>query len=238
MQSFKKFLLESNTNSYEDIKRLLDHCDVKVKYSTTSHGIVARSDVKIFPYTFEDAKLTSMPPGLVECYKNFEYVAHPSSTFKSKLTSCENFPNWVGGSFWIGDEKITNLQGCPEIVEGDDCFISGGFSSLEGITRYVQTGQMTIESPSLTSLKDIHKHISYIHDRLDFLAPIKSNILGILKIKGIRTLGLGVEMKNYPEFEQCNEVFGILRKHLAKDRNILECQEELMDNGFKEYAKL
>jgi hypothetical protein len=40
------------------------------------------------------------------------------------------------------------------------------------------------------------------------------------------------------KFVKNSEWAEIIENHLVADRDILECQEELIDKGFKEYAKL
>ncbi len=236
MQSFKQYLTEapdfaSKAEKFADLKKLISNCNATVLYSESSKGLVIKNNIKLTDEVFFYAKLDEMPQGLISCERNFEYIDRATN-----LTSCKNFPKHVGGTFWLIAKTLTDLRGCPEEVDGEECFISGGFSSLEGITRYVNNGQMTITSPNLTSLKDIHKHISFVEDRLDVNAPIRSNILGLLKIKGIRTLGL--EVRNYPHYDECNEAFGIIKKHLRRGRDIVACQRELIENDLDEYAEL
>ena len=64
--------------------------------------------------------------------------------------------------------------------------------------------------------------------------PIKSHVLGLLKIKGLRSVSLDNK-----------EVADIINKYLfgatGKDpsiRDIVDCQEELMDNDLEDYALL
>jgi len=80
----------------------------------------------------------------------------------------------------------------------------------------------------LTSLKDIHKGLKsvsgvmFLHNN-----PIKSNVLGLLKIKGLQSVVLDSQ-----------KVEAIINKHLKNGRDIFACQEELEDAGFEEFAKL
>ena len=72
-----------------------------------------------------------------------------------------------------------------------------------------------------------HKQIDVINSAF-YLGgnPIKSNILGLLQIKHLKTV------------KNSHPAFIILSKHLNGDKDILECQEELISNGYKEFAKL
>jgi hypothetical protein len=59
--------------------------------------------------------------------------------------------------------------------------------------------------------------------------PIKSHVLGVLLIHGVTE----IKMDN-------NEVQNILNGHLPSKgmESVLECQDELIEAGFDEYAKL
>ena len=57
---------------------------------------------------------------------------------------------------------------------------------------------------------------------------LKTHMLGILLIKDLKKIS----------FSDNIEVQNIINKHLDGDRDILECQEELITNGLKEFAKL
>lgn len=69
---------------------------------------------------------------------------------------------------------------------------------------------------------------------LFLVAPgtIDGNVLSILKIKGIKhfaVFGFAKAGKEWPP---------IIRKYVVNKGSILDCQEELIKNGLKEYAKL
>ena len=57
--------------------------------------------------------------------------------------------------------------------------------------------------------------------------PITSCVLGLLLIDGLR----GVWFDN-------GKLEIIMNKHLAGDRDVFACQEELIEAGFDEYAQL
>lgn len=80
------------------------------------------------------------------------------------------------------------------------------------------------------SLHDIHKKIDCEHLQINGTSKIKDSVLGLLKIKKLKTLRvIGLNKAEW---------FDIVLKHFQTDKNILDCQEELMDNGLKRYAKL
>jgi hypothetical protein len=135
------------------------------------------------------------------------------ASFCSSLTSLEGAPIQVGGYFSCRQcSSLTSLKGGPLQINGD-------FTSYNCI--------------SLTSLKGIGKQ--YLKKcgellNLDNCSNLKSHMLGILLIKDLKI----IHFKNI-----ANEDAGvIIQSHLDSDRDILECQEELITNGLKEYAKL
>ena len=77
-----------------------------------------------------------------------------------------------------------------------------------------------------TNLKDIHKHLKQFTVLNVSGNDITSNILGVLKIKGLKHFYMGNK-----------EIERIIEKYLPEG-DILECQQELIDAGYEEYAKL
>jgi hypothetical protein len=62
---------------------------------------------------------------------------------------------------------------------------------------------------------------------------IKGGILSLLKLKmPVNIIGAGPFGSNSPRW------YSIVNPYLQGDRNILACQEELIDNGLKDYAEL
>lgn len=62
--------------------------------------------------------------------------------------------------------------------------------------------------------------------------PIESNVLGLILIKNL-------EKFSFEDFKgEVHPVQNIINKHLKGSRDVLECQEELIENGYKQYAKL
>ena len=126
----------------------------------------------------------------------------------NQLESLEGCPQKVGGSFWCDNNQLESLEGCPQIVCGDfDCS----------------------HNEKLTSLARINFYVHEINGApgIDFRGcPIKSNVLGILKIRGLK--GVRFDDKKLEE---------IMNKHLPMG-NIAECMDELLDAGYsKEYCK-
>jgi len=130
--------------------------------------------------------------------------------YGTKITSLERGPSWVGGDFDCSQTKITSLQGGPSYVGGE----------------------LLCYQTKITSLHDIHKQIEFIGRRLFISNTVKSHILGVMFIKGLDKIQI-----NNGNAEQ-KHVAAIINKHLAGDRNIHFAQEELLEAGLSEFAKL
>ena len=152
-------------------------------------------------------------------------------TLNPKLGSLKGLPD-VDGELFMAHCGLTSLKGCPEKVKEFSCAMNP-LTSLEGCPRMVD-GEFIANNCKLESLHNIHKHIDYIGLEKGFTVdfdlvdnPIKSHVLGLLKIKGNFT----VKMSNV-------KVKKIINKYLRGNRNMLECQHELIDAGFEDFAQL
>lgn len=151
-----------------------------------------------------------------------------------KLKNLEGAPKKIGSDFYCTANKLESLKGCPKTVGGNLYCSNNELLSLEGCPPIVG-GLFECVNNHLTSLESIHMHIHEIGDYADFEKnPIKSHVLGLLKIKGLKKV-----------FLDNREVQNIINKYLLGDisrtpsiRDIVDCQEELMDNDFEDYALL
>ncbi len=88
------------------------------------------------------------------------------------------------------------------------------------------------ESPSLISLEQINQKIPdckiliFNHS----VREIKSNVLGLLKIKSLKEIKI-YDVKTTPWFD-------IIEKHFNGDKDMIKCQRELIENDLDEYAEL
>jgi len=126
----------------------------------------------------------------------------------TKITSLEFAPQYVGGYFSCFGTKITTLEFAPQYVGGSFGCSDTKITSLKGIGK--------------DYLKEV-KGIIYLND----CHELKSNMLGLLLVKGLQRI-----------YFDNNEIEEIFNRHLQGERDILDAQEELITEGFKEYAKL
>lgn len=102
-----------------------------------------------------------------------------------------------------------------------------GFNSFEGIPEEVE-GDFYLGGNKFESLEGIHKHIKRVYGEIFFNnTPIKSHVLGLLKIKDLFRVILDNQ-----------EVQNIINKHIRNGRDVLACQNELIDAGFEDFAQL
>ena len=140
--------------------------------------------------------------------------------------SLKGCPMIVDGAFIACQNRLSNLIGGPKFVKGSYDCSQNKLTSLEGVPKVIP-GFFDCSSNRLETLHDIHKQINSIYDTFYSSGnPIKSSILGLLMINRLSLSdGLGLPGE-------------IINKHLFTDKDVLECQEELISNGYKEFAKL
>ena len=174
--------------------------------------------------------------GDFDCYNNEltslegapDHVGGDFDCDNNELTSLEGAPDHVGGSFSCHHNQLTSLKGAPSHVGVDFSCSNNQLASLQGAPCRV-VGDFYCTSNRLTSLKDVHRHISELHgDFHGYSNPLKSNVLGLLLIKGLKRVLLdNMQVQN------------ILNKHLGKGRvGMLQAQEELIEAGLEEFAQL
>ena len=145
-----------------------------------------------------------------------------------QLTSLNGAPSEVNGDFRCLDNQLTSLEGAPSEVDGDFNCSRNELTSLKGAPSEVG-GSFVCYRNQLTSLKDIHKQIHRIDGYLDVSGcPIKSHVLGVLKIKDLKEIKIGNK-----------QVQTILNKYLPVESasDIVDCQEELFQADLDEYAQ-
>lgn len=180
--------------------------------------------------------------------------------YGTKIKSLDGLPEKIGGCISIEFNKLDSLKGCPDIVNGGgfDCShnnirsfdgapkkVNGNFkasnckflSDINDIPEYIKSDLYLDDCESLMSLKDIHKHLKKmgygngyggcVHA---YRSGIKSHVLGLLLIDGCNQF-------NHHD----DTVSRIMNKYLSQPftpHRVYECQDELIEAGFEEYAQL
>ena len=164
-------------------------------------------------------KYTINPQGLID-------VNGDVNISVKKLTSIPVQFGHVSGYFYCDNNNLTSLQGAPQSVSGYFACYGNKLTSLQHAPQSVG-GNFNCDNNNLTSLHDIHKQIKYIKGKFVCDNKIKSHILGLLLIKDLK------------ELDGIKEVEDIINKHLfAGDHDVHMCQEDLIQAGFPEMARL
>lgn len=207
----------------------------------------AQIPARVHRFSCKSNKLTSLAGGPVGVLGNY-------NCSENQITSLKGAPSVVGGGFYCTDNELGSLEGGPAKISGNyycdnnnlrdlkgapkeitkehnfNCS-DNKLTSLEGIPETIG-GVVNCANNELTSLKNIHlqlKELTGSDERsINFFGnPIKSHVLGLLKIKGLKKVTLDNK-----------KVEAIINKHLKGERDIFDCQEELEDAGYEEFAKL
>ncbi len=95
-------------------------------------------------------------------------------------------------------------------------------------------GDFICDINNITSLTQIHKKIKSINGYADFCCNnIQFEVLGLIKIKNLKAVFWCI-----PYDKKSNHASIIINKHLKNGRGVIDCQEELIDAGQKDYAEL
>jgi hypothetical protein len=151
-------------------------------------------------------------------------------TINGKLITKDTKNEHWEGNFNCRDNQLTSLVGAPASVGGYFYCSINQLTSLVGAPASVG-GNFGCSDNQLTSLAGIHKIIKKMNGT--FYArrnDIKSHVLGLLMIPGCNE----VRLDN-------GEVQTILNKYLPNtggNQWVMQCQTELIQAGYREYAKL
>ena len=173
-------------------------------------------------FTCSNTGITSLEGSPQKVGFDFNYSRNPY------LTSLEGAPEKVEHHFDCSENlKLTSLKGGPKNVGGSFTCSNTGITSLEGSPQTVGSDFNCCRNPALTALVKINFYIHEIDGHADFTGtPIKSNILGLLKIRNLKRIAF--------DDKQLEE---IMNRHLPMGDST-DCIDDLLDAGYgKEYCK-
>lgn len=133
----------------------------------------------------------------------------------------------IGGSFQANIETLKSFVNFPEKILGNLYAYDTNVESFEGLHTEVDGGVDLTMNQKLSDWVGVYKHLPRIGGGLKFdVDYVKRGGLGVLLIKEL------------PEISSGNsEVDAIINKYLKSDRNVFDCQEELIDAGFAHLAR-
>lgn len=177
----------------------------------------------------------------------------------SEITSLKNFPLTVESNMIIGGlssletlvggpkeilegdfqilncPKLKNLVGAPVAVNGSVKLSSlKNLQSLEGAPKQITRLELS-DLPQIDTLEYFHQLFPTINGTisLDKMTIKPSGVLGFLRVNGLRQI---YNNNVYP-----NKVIEIVNSYLqdsTKKRKMLDCQAELTEAGFDDYATI
>lgn len=133
----------------------------------------------------------------------------------------------IGSDFHCHGNKLTSLEGASRKVNGHFYCFDNHLTSLESAPQEIN-GYLNCSHNKITSLEGVHKIIHKVGRVFNVsYNPIKSGGIGLLLIEGLELI-----ISDLP-------VFHLIGKYLGQGKaGLLRCQEELIEAGFEEYAKL
>ena len=147
----------------------------------------------------------------------------------NELKSLWGCPQKVGGGFDCFSNQLESLEGCPQTVGGNFDCSHNQLESLEGCPQTISGYFDCYDNKQLTSLARINFYVHEINgsNGIDFTGcPIKSNVLGLLKIRNLKKVIF--DDKKLQE---------IMNKHSPMGDST-DCIDDLLDAGYgKEYCK-
>jgi hypothetical protein len=149
----------------------------------------------------------------------------------NELTSLEGAPSEVDGIFFCNDCKsLTSLKGAPSIVKNAFTSNCTSLTSLKGAPLTIKNGWKCSRCTSLTSLQGIGKEycLSAKIINLSGCEKLSSQMLGLMLVKNLQEI----------RFDVNKDLESIFNNHLSGNKDMMDCKEDLMNAGYKEYAKL
>jgi len=139
----------------------------------------------------------------------------------TKLQTFEEFPNEAGKQ--ISMPAVSFSHNNPLLKD------------LKGITPYI-FGNLAFNGHISTSLGNVHKFIKILRGNIFLSDHYEGPLLGLLLLKDFENI-FRSNNDIHPQRKN-SKAFDIINKHLDGDKDILECQEEPISAGLKEFAKL
>jgi len=131
----------------------------------------------------------------------------------------------VDGNFDCSESQLTSLKGCPyHVGRGFNCY-GTKITSLEYAPQYIGSRFVCFET-RITSLTGIDKIVKHIGGTVWYNEK-STHILGLLLIKGITRI----------DIDNGGPIDEIMNKYVGTG-DILSAQDELIDAGFTDQARL
>jgi hypothetical protein len=141
------------------------------------------------------------------------------SVMSSDLKSFINFPDQI-----IGNKGLTSSLFFS--------IFNKHLTSLAGLNIKSVDGAIDFSLLLNLKLSNIHKHIKSLNGELVIPQHYKGPLLGVLNIANLKRVTVHTSGKEQPALDIINDYIQ------SGNKDIIACQEELIEAGLKDYAKL
>lgn len=162
-------------------------------------------------------------------------VNEPVHLINKRLTQIPIKFNHVDGYFDIDNNFLTSLEGSPKTCNGYFSCQNNKLTSINFAPKFIeQTGYFNgNQITALIGINDIFERLGFVGAdgglSFDYDNIIQGG-LGLVLIDGLTYLHDIADYDGGP--------FNIIKKYLGKPDDIFDCQNELIEAGFEEFAKL
>lgn len=145
--------------------------------------------------------------------------------------------NLVRGDFNVQQQNLTTFENFPFDVKGDIEAWGNHFTSLEGITPHIGGVLDICLCNGLKSFKNIGKMVKKCKSII-VPAALESNILSVLLIPNLERIHHEDNEVTEREIPELAKALQIMQHQLNGDRDVMDGQEELIQAGLREFARL
>lgn len=228
MQSFKQYLKEDN----------FENKQVDFTMTFAVKGNITDIELKHFdinyPEIFEKYKVGIAG---VDTYANYYTIDVSRANIPSSIYSSKE-------QLLAFQDKILKALSEHEALKNVSITVNNGDAYSSSFLRFRFIPKIVIDWPvirlncsHIDSLEGIGNAFTIVdHLRIFNFLNIKSNILGLFKLKGNIRITPGTH-GNEKQTKDCEDFIKTINGYLESKMNPLKAQKELIQNGFKDYAK-
>ena len=254
MQSFKQFLTEGKSGfapwheqDVRKIHQLIYYAEgahrTKWNITNSSYSINKNGTVSFKNEGISGAQLIGIgkiPDGVGFQFKYSKVNAPMCKIYNNEITNLWGFPDKVKGNFEIISKSLKSLDHLISNVE-DKLTIQCENLNDWGDSK-INCDNLAINDLGSLGFKEMYKHIEVkiiieiIPKYIEDLASTGKGVLGLCRMKLNPVTGaLPIHVKRgFDNFLNVNKVLDIVNKN----DDIMDCQEELIQAGLTNYAKL
>jgi len=223
---------------------LVERAPTEAEWRDGMNNVLIDGDAAVFHGGGEQHLITELPHDLPKEVHSFtvnntsiktlhgspETCSSCMRHFNKNLKSLLSGPKRVLGGYYAHNNGLETLQGAPEVVQSFTCHDN----KLQNLLHAPKTVHVDFNAQR-NPIKSLHgigiDYLTYVGQRinLDDIDDLVTHVLGLLLIKGQPKI-----IANFPGWE-------IITKYLNRSNSadhLIDCQHELIENGFHDKAQL